>query len=283
MHYLRPHTIDAALARLAERPRRVLCGATDCFAAPALVPGRHEWVDISSIDALRGIARHDGIVRIGAATPWETIVQSTWLPVALRDAAAGVGSRQIRVQGTLGGNLCHGSPVADGMPPLLALDAEVELASLRGVRRLPLRDFVLGSHRTALAADELLVAVTFALPAVPARTAFVKCTNRDGMALAVVSAAVRVRMADDDTLASAAIAVGGASEVPLRMTALEAALVGRPRRELAAVVADASLTVLSPIDDCRATAVHRIDLARLAIARAVGQCLQESARDDSAV
>lgn len=282
MLYLRPHTIDAALARLAERPRRVLCGATDCFAAPALVPGRHEWVDISGIDALRGIARQGGIVRIGAATTWETIVQAAWLPVALRDAAVGVGSRQIRVQGTIGGNLCHASPVADGVPPLLALDAWVELASARGVRQLPLRDFVLGSHRTALMADELLVAVTFALPAAPERTAFVKCTNRDGMALAVVSTAVRLRMADDGTLTSAAIAVGGASEVPLRMPALEAALAGRPRHELAAVVADASLAALSPIDDCRATAVHRIDLARLAIARAISHCIEESAHDDSA-
>lgn len=277
MQYLRPHTIDAALARLAERPRRVLCGATDCFAVPALVPGRHEWLDISSIDALRGIARHDGIVRIGAATTWDAVVQCTWLPVALRDAAAGVGSRQIRIQGTLGGNLCHGSPVADGVPPLLALDAEVELASVRGVRRLPLRDFALGSHRTALAADELLVAVTFAQPAERERTAFVKCTNRDGMALAVVSAAVRLRMADDDTLASAAIAVGGASAVPLRMTTLEASLAGRPRRELAGAVARASLAGLSPIDDCRATAVHRIDMARLAIARAAGHCIGEPA------
>ncbi|WP_066740224.1 xanthine dehydrogenase family protein subunit M [Cupriavidus sp. D384] len=283
MHYLRPHTIDAALTRLAERPRRVLCGATDCFAAPALVPGRHEWVDISGIDALRGIARHGGGVRMGAATTWEAIVQATWLPVALRDAAASIGSRQIRVQGTVGGNLCHGSPVADGVPPLLALDAEVELASVRGVRRLPLRDFVLGGHRTVLAADELLVAVAFALPAVTERTAFVKYTNRDGMALAVVSAAVRLRMADDGTLASAAIVVGGASAVPLRMASLEASLAGRPRCELAAVVADASLAVLSPIDDCRATAAHRIDLARLAIARAVGHCIEESGHDDSGI
>ncbi|MCA3207923.1 FAD binding domain-containing protein [Cupriavidus sp.] len=282
MPYLRPHTLDAALARLAERPRRVLCGATDCFAAPALVPGRHEWVDISGIDALRGIVRQGGVVRIGAATTWEAITQAAWLPVALRDAAAGVGSRQIRVQGTIGGNLCHASPVADGLPPLLSLDANVELASVRGVRHLPLHDFVLGSHRTALMADELLMAVTFPLPAASERTAFVKCTNRDGMVLAVVSAAVRLRMADDDTLAIAAISIGGASEVPLRMPALEAALAGRPRRELDATVADASLAALSPIDDCRATAVHRMDLARLALARAISHCIEESAHDDSA-
>jgi len=167
MDYFRAPTVQEALAKLAEEPRRrVICGATDAFADISLVPARSAWVDISRIDALRRIERCDGWARIGAASSWESIARTAWLPAALRDAAAAVGSLQIRLQGSIGGNLCHASPVADGVPPLLSLDAQVELASVRGVRRLPLQEFLLGSGRIALKADELLVAVLFALPTI---------------------------------------------------------------------------------------------------------------------
>ncbi|MWL90864.1 xanthine dehydrogenase family protein subunit M [Cupriavidus sp. SW-Y-13] len=279
MNYLRARSLDAAVAQLAARPARVVCGATDCLADPALAPGSVEWIDIAGIDALRGLTCRDGVARIGAASTWQTIAQTAWMPVALRDAAAGVGSRQIRVQGTLGGNLCHASPLADGVPPLLVLDAEVELASVRGLRRLPLREFLLGRRRTALASDELLVDIVFDLPGARDRTAFVKCTNRDGMALAVVSAAVHLRMGQGTTLESAAVCVGGASDVPLRLHGLELALMGRHSHELAGIIGGAALAELSPIDDVRATAAHRLDLSRLAIQRAVRFCLEEFADD----
>lgn len=288
MTYFRATTCDEALARLAERNphdgrhRRIVCGATDCFAEAALVPAAFDWVDISRIEALRRIA-HDGrTVRIGAAANWEDILATSWLPASLRQAAQGVGSRQIRVQGTLGGNLCHASPVADGMPPLLALDAQVELASARGGRRLPLLAFVTGPRDIALHPDELLVAIEFALPRDDARTAFIKCTNRDGSALAVVSAAVHVRVGDNSRIAEIAVVVGGASPVARRMHAIEAALMGQPIDALAAIVgsvesvASAPLPELAPIDDGRGTAAHRTALVRVAIARALTSCLEES-------
>jgi len=277
MHYFRPLTLDEALARLAAPPRpRVVCGATDVYADAALVPARSAWVDISGIDALRGLARDEGRARIGAAVTWEAIAHTPWLPAALRAAAATVGSRQIRVQGTLGGNLCHASPVADGVPPLLALDAEVELASASGARRLPLADFLQGNRRTALQADELLAAVSFALPQAQDRTAFVKCTNREGSALAVVSAAVRLRLSHNHAVEIAAVAVGGASAVACRMPALEASLAGLGADELGAAVEAAPLDALQPIDDCRAPSDHRRHLARLAITRALEQCMEEA-------
>jgi CO/xanthine dehydrogenase FAD-binding subunit len=275
MNYLRARTLEDVLNRLSAHPRPyVICGATDVFADPVLVPGRLEWVDISRVDALRFIERRDGIARIGAATTWDAVAATEWLPVALRQAAAAVGSRQIRVQGSIGGNLCHASPVADGVPPLLALDAHVELASRRGVRRLPLAGFLLGRHRTALLADELLVAVSFALPHAQDRTSFIKCTNRDGTAIAVVSAAVFVSISNDDTMDNLAISVGGVSEVPLRMRALESALKGRHRAACARAVEEASLAELAPIDDCRAPAAHRLHSARVAIARAFNELIQ---------
>jgi CO/xanthine dehydrogenase FAD-binding subunit len=282
MNYLRARTLEEVLNRLSEHPQPyIVCGATDLFADPARLPGRPEWVDISRVDELRRIEPRDGMVRIGAATTWEMIATTDWLPVALRHAAASIGSRQIRVQGSIGGNLCHASPVADGVPPLLALGAHVELASARGVRRLPLAEFLLGRRRTALLADELLVAVSCALPQAQDRTAFVKCTNRDGTAIAVVSAAVQVSISHDGIMDKLAIGVGGVSEVPLRMRALEAVLKGRHHGECALAVEEAPLAELTPIDDCRAPAAHRLHGARVAIARAFNDCFKETGHDDS--
>ena len=103
-------------------------------------------LDITGLGELRGIARGPGGLRIGACTTWAEIRDAALPPAfdALRAAAAEVGGRQIQNAGTIGGNLCNASPAADGVPPLLALDAEVELASAAGApppaaRRLPPR------------------------------------------------------------------------------------------------------------------------------------------------
>ncbi len=286
MSYLRARTLDEVLGVLAQPgQRRIVCGATDVYADAALVPANCAWVDISGIDALRGIERRDDTIRVGAACTWEAIAQEGGLPRALTQAAASVGSRPIRIQGTIGGNLCHASPVADGIPPLLALGAYVELASVRGVRRLPLSEFLLGGRRTALCADEVLVAVAFALPrsASVHRTAFVKCANRDGSALAVVSAAVSLYLSEQQTIDAAAVAVGGASKVALRTYSLEALLMGRRFgfEVLTDCVETASFEELSPIDDCRATASHRMHLARVAVRHAIGCCIEEGAHGAS--
>jgi CO/xanthine dehydrogenase FAD-binding subunit len=277
MTYLRARNLDEVLKRLSEQPQpHVICGATDVFADPALVSARLDWLDISRVDALRSIELRDGMVRIGAATSWSAIAATGWLPDALRQAADSIGSRQIRVQASIGGNLCHASPVADGVPPLLALDALVELASGRGVRRLPLAEFLLGRRRTALEADELLVAVLFALPHAQDRTAFLRCTNRDGTALAVVSAAVLLSISSEDIIEKIAISVGGVAQVPLRMHALEAELKGRHQLELVRTIREASLAEFTPIDDCRASAAYRLHIAPLAITRAFNDCLKET-------
>ncbi len=174
MTYFRARTLDEVLNRLSDQLQpHIVCGATDVFADPALAPAKLDWLDISRVDELRSIELRDGIVRIGAAASWAAIAATVWLPDALRQAAAAVGSRQIRMQASIGGNLCQASPIADGVPPLLMLDAHVELASGRGVRRLSLAEFLLGRRRTALQTGELLVAILFALPHAQDRTAFV--------------------------------------------------------------------------------------------------------------
>src|SRR5205814_7080523 len=118
-------------------------------------------VDITALRELRGIVIEDEYIRIGGLTTWTEIVR---IPLprcfdALKAAAREVGSVQIQNRGTVAGNLCNASPAADGVPPLLALDAEVELASAAQRRRIPLSQFVAGNRKTARRADEILAAV----------------------------------------------------------------------------------------------------------------------------
>jgi len=272
MNYLRARSLDDALAALARGPRRIVCGATDAYAQGGGAVSGAPWLDISGIDALRGITASGSTLRIGAAVTWDCIDQCDQVPAALREAARTVGSRQIRWRGSLGGNLCHASPVADGIPPLLALEARVELASSRGRRQLPLSEFVLGRQRTALLADELLVGILVELPGPAERTAFIKLAQRDASAIAVVAAAVRLRWRDDQTLASAVIAVGGASEVALRLRGLESLLEGAPREAIAPLIAEAPMPELSPVDDRRGSAALRHHWTRVAVRRACARC-----------
>src|SRR4029077_11147134 len=134
---------------------------TDFFPALGDRPGLTPVVDISGVSELRGISYSDTEIRIGGLTTWTDILRAP-LPRcfdALKAAAREVGSIQIQNRGTVAGNLCNASPAADGVPPLLALDAEVELASQSAVRRLPLSQFLVGNRKTLRRADEVLSAV----------------------------------------------------------------------------------------------------------------------------
>src|SRR4029077_16016992 len=105
--------------------------------------------DISALGELRGVSTEANYIRVGGLTTWSDIIR-TPLPRcfdALKSAAREVGSVQIQNRGTVAGNLCNASPAADGVPPLLALDAEVELVSKVGVRRMPLADFIVGNRK----------------------------------------------------------------------------------------------------------------------------------------
>ena len=162
MLYDRPETLPDALAILAAEPRTLLAGGTDLYPATDAPDLPGPILDITGLPDLAGIRPGpDGGLRIGACTRWAEIRDAALPPAfdALRQAAAEVGGRQIQAAGTLGGNLCNASPAADGVPPLLALDAEVELAAATGRRRLPLAAFLRDVRRTARRPDEILVAI----------------------------------------------------------------------------------------------------------------------------
>ena len=271
--YARPQSMTEALRCVAEGGWRVLAGGTDLYpGAGTQLAG--PVLDLGDIAALSGIERDAGL-RIGAATPWAAIAEADLPPAcrALQQAARQVGGRQVQVAGTIGGNLCNASPAADGVPPLLALEAEVELVSATGRRRLPLGDFLLGPRRTALLPGELLAAVLIPERALRGRSAFVKLGARSHLVISIVMVGARLGI-EDGRVVQASVAVGSCSPVAVRLPAVEAALVGASVAEALdrVVVADVQ-AALSPIDDVRATAGYRraaaVELVRRAVAEAL--------------
>jgi CO/xanthine dehydrogenase FAD-binding subunit len=229
---------------------------------------------------MRGIHFGNDSMRIGGATTWSEIAKAT-LPRsfnALRAAAREVGAVQVQNRGTIAGNLCNASPAADGVPPLLILDAQVELVSTRTTRRLPLREFILGNRRTARRPDELLSAVYIPAPLSDAPSIFLKLGARRYLVISICMVAALLERDAAGSVSRARIAVGSCSAAAQRLTDLERELVGRPAtRELATIATAAHLGSLSPIDDVRATAVYRNDAALTLVQRALTACVEAGA------
>ena len=274
--YLRPTSLGAALAALAERPWTMLAGGTDVYPAHVGRPMTDDVLDVTGLPSLRSIAVSDDFVRIPALATWTEVVRAD-LPAAfdgLKAAARSIGGVQIQNRGTLAGNLCNASPAADGLPNLMALDARVELASAAGRREVPVREFVVGNRRTIRRQDELVAAILVPSPAASARSTFLKLGSRAYLVISIASVAVVVSVRADARVAAARIVVGACSEVPMRLERAEGRLVGEPASaSLAEAIEPGDLADLSPIDDVRGTAVYRRDTALTLVRRAVAEVL----------
>ena len=288
--YLRPTALADALAALAD-PKLIhpsenadrltlLAGGTDFYPAQT---ARAAWLeanprnvlDISGIAELKGIRQSETGIALGALTTWAEI-RDAGLPRAfdgLKLAAREVGGQQIQNRGTIAGNLCNASPAADGVPPLLTLDASVQVASLRGRRSLPLAQFITGNRTTVLAPDELVTAIHVPQHDAGARSTFLKLGARTYLVISIVSVAAVVDVGNDGRIAGAAIAVGACSAVPQRLAQLECDLSGVAVANAVHVVVAEHLAGLQPIDDVRGSADYRRHAALVVIRRALVQCL----------
>jgi len=257
MDVLSPRTLDEALRLRAEVPGAVpIEGGTDLMVDLNFDRRRPEaMLNLNEVSELRGWSRDNGSLRLGAGLTFTEIEQSelaSFLP-ALAEASRTVGSPQIRNRGTIGGNLGTASPAGDALPPLLIEGAEIELASVRGTRRLRLSEFLVGVKRNALAEDELIVAVHIE-PSGAAQT-FMKVGPRNAMVIAVCSLALAV---DGDHVKAA---IGSAAPVATLVTG-----------ELDGF-ADRVVAASSPIDDVRGTAAYRRHALRVLTLRAIERCL----------
>jgi CO/xanthine dehydrogenase FAD-binding subunit len=198
-------------------------------------------------------------VRLGAGLTYTEAMEAPLADLlpALAEASRTVGSPQIRNRGTIGGNLGTASPAGDALPPLLVAGAEVELASLRGIRTLPLERFLVGPKRNALEPDELILAVW--VQPNGSRQTFMKIGPRNAMVIAVCSLALAV----DEERGELRAAFGSAGPVPELVTVPLAEREGFAERVAAAA---------SPIDDVRGTAAYRRHALRVLTERALDRC-----------
>ncbi len=255
--YLRPDNQTDALAALAKGGLVRAAGCTDLLAATErkVLPG--DVLDLTGITELRGVTRGGGHLRLGGCTTWTDIIRAD-LPAAfdgLKLAAREVGSIQIQNRGTIAGNLCNASPAADGVPPLLTLNASVELSSADGVRVLPLAEFITGPRQIALRTNELLTAVLIPNDAIRGVSNFLKLGARKYLVISIAMTAARI-VIEGGVVVDAALSVGACGPVATRLAEAEAALIGTPLN--ASQITDAMVErVLSPIDDVRADAGYR--------------------------
>jgi CO/xanthine dehydrogenase FAD-binding subunit len=271
----RPDTLDAVLALLANRGRVILAGGTDVYPGLRDAPPPALMIDVSGVAGMRGITRAGSDWRIGAATTWTDVIRAKLPPLfdGLKQAAREVGSVQIQNTGTVAGNLCNASPAADGIPALMALDAEVELTGLQGVRRVPLTGFIQGIRKVDLATDELMTAIL--VPDAPGCGAFRKLGARRYLVISIAMVGAVVQT-DGGRILRARVAVGSCSPVARRLADLEAALAGASVSDVSGIVDDAVLGELTPIDDVRASAAYRMDAVRTLVRRTLLDTVENS-------
>lgn len=244
-----PLSVNEALTILRDEKRTPVAGATDVYVGlnfGTFTP--RSYLDIWALDELRMISTHDDILVIGALTTYTSMMRSQIVrdrvPM-LVEASGLVGGVQIQNRGTIAGNIANGSPAADGVPVLSAMDAVVVLRSLDGERRIPLNSFYTGYRSTVMRPDELIVAVE--IPRVEGKQWFRKVGTRAAQAISkIVMAAVRAP--------SPRIALGSVGPTVIRAKMTEQALRDGATIDDAAEILGREIT---PIDDVRSTADYR--------------------------
>jgi CO/xanthine dehydrogenase FAD-binding subunit len=263
---LAPDTWEQALAMKAAQPDAIpIAGGTDLMVALNFDRARPQAIlDLTRVAELRDWGTDDGRLRIGAGVTYTRLIEELGerLP-GLAIASRTVGSPQIRNRGTVGGNLGTASPAGDGLPPLYVSDAEVELASATGTRRLPVAEFVTGPKRQAARDDELIAA--FHLPAATGAQQFAKIGTRNAMVIAVCSLSLAVWPERRAVCAC----IGSAGPTPIRAGEAEAFIAGvldeerlwegRGPLSRAALERFGELVAAAaaPIDDVRGSAAYR--------------------------
>jgi aerobic carbon-monoxide dehydrogenase medium subunit len=275
-----PRNVEECVDVLAERgpEAKVVAGGTDLL--PQLKNGLLRTacvVDLSGVSQLGRLMHADGGgLRIGASVTARTLERDPGLLAgypAIAESGALVGSVQIRNLATLGGNLCNAAPSADMAPPLLALDADAMIVGPRGTRRVPFASFFLGVRRTVLAPDELLVEIAVPAPGRRSGGNYRRHTPRRELDIAVVGVASQLTLSNG-VCAKARIALAAVAPTPLRATAAEAALEGRPvtpeEIERAAALA---VEAARPISDQRGSADFRRHLVQVLTRRTLTTAL----------
>ena len=263
--YVRPVSLQAALELLAAHPdARLVAGSTDWGVELNIRHARAALtIGIERLEELREFSVGPDRIELGAALSLSEIESRLDGRVPLlAELCPQFASRLIRNGATLGGNLGTASPIGDAPPALLALDASLVLASAAGPREVPLAGYFTGYRQSVRQPGELIKTIWIPLPLAPV-TAFHKIAKRRFDDISSVAVAYALALDDDGRVASVRIGLGGVAATPLRATAAEEALLGRPwTRETVAVAADELARAGTPMSDHRASESYRVAMLR---------------------
>lgn len=276
--YLRPKMLDEVLQALSDRPElSIVAGGTDWMVpvrGGTLLP--KGVLNVFRVEELRQIAGGKGTLEIGACVTVARLLKTKEIfegAPLLWKAADRFASPLVRARATVGGNLVNASPAADLSLALLASDAQVNLASRRGRRSLPVEQFVLGVRKTALQPGELVVSVTVPLRAGQV-TRFEKSGTRPALEISAAAVAFAATVKDGRVL-EPRIACGAVAPVPMRATGAEALVAGKVLdADLIEACAVKAASEIRPIDDLRATARYRRRLVGAFVGRCLAACAQ---------
>ena len=278
--YVSPLTLDDALAELARHGARAraMAGGTDLIVEldRGARGGVDVLVDLSRIAGLDSITAGDDVVHLGAMVTHNQVVESPAcrdLVLPLAQASWEVGSPQLRNRATVAGNVITASPANDTISALLALGADIHIASTAGTRTVPISEFISGFRTTVLTPEELVTGITVRSLGAAQRGVFVKAGLRRAQAISVVHLTAIVTFdgaGDDPIVADAVLALGSVAPTVVTVPGLGARLRGRRLDD--AAIADAvaiAVDTALPIDDLRATAEYRSSLVATMVERAL--------------
>lgn len=276
--YLRPETVDAAVAALMDGEARALAGGTDLV--PQIREGRRSAsrvVDLKCIDELTAISvRSDGGVSIGAAATATAVARHTAIAStfpAIASSARLIGSLQVQNRASLGGNICNAAPSADAVPALIAHAARAVIAGPGGRREVELSELLRGPGRTSLEPGELLVAIVLPPPVPRSAASYLRFTPRREMDIAIAGAAASIALDKSGTISAVRIVLASVAPTAIRAPSAEKSLIGaRPTSALLSEAGALAAQDARPISDTRGSADYRRTLVSVLTTRALTDC-----------
>ncbi len=274
--FFRPASLEEALKLKAELAGQAhfIAGGTDMIVD--LDRGRQprcSLIDLSHLGELHYIRQETGGIRLGGGVTHAEVLQSELVrekAAVLAQAAVEVGAPQIRNRSTLSGNIVTASPAADTVPPLLALDARIELASVKGKREIALSEFITGFRQVDLADDEVVSSIFIPAAVGERRGAFLKLGLRYAQAISVISVTSVIELDITNKILKAGIALGSVAATAIRVPEAEKLLLGQVLDEtLIKMVAEITQATAQPISDVRGSAEYRKAMVKVFTARAL--------------
>jgi CO/xanthine dehydrogenase FAD-binding subunit len=269
--YVRPQKLEEAVELMSTDTWRILAGGTDIYPSIGESVVKTSFMDLTNVSSLKGFTEDQFCWKIGALATWTDLLKTKLPPAfdALKQAAREIGSLQIQNRATIVGNICNASPAADGVPPLLILDASIELTSINGFREVALKDFITGNREIARDKNEIVSCIKVPKIDLGSRSVFKKLGVRKYLVISITMVALKLSIGESGTIKRATLAVGACSAVAKRLLELEYLLEGKTTAEAGDLINDTYLADLTPITDVRATANYRKVATKILIQRSI--------------